>query len=654
MRLKTTAPWLLLSVAVAGLATADQQFLDEPAGDHYRLSAAVTAAPAALRAGEVRLLFDYGDDRNTLYLSLRGEQAQFHRVLDGRDTPLGAAGPLYRGAAADRLEVAVQRQDWALVAIVNQVVCARAEDRSLPVGRVGYRTDGTGLKVEQLELQPTEDIYFADDFMRADEKLGQWTPLTGKWENNQQGSKASRSANAFSFRSLGDSESLAVAGHPFWSDYTFQAAVRSDGTGALGLAVGVIDERHYYRLRWTSAQHADGGTVRLQRVFGGQVTDLTRPLPGGFKDQVWYKVQLALSGGRLFGWIDETPLFEVAVQAFGEGRVGLWTEPGADDKPDVAGALFDDVYVRTWPVFVDDFLTAVPGRWQPTAAPWDLAGGAARATAGGQLVLQAGDWGEVTWSAEVTAGDGQVGLLLHRTADGRALALRCAAGASELVRLDGERVTVLDHLDRGLAPGSSHHLSVSWDNGLVRAKVDHEPWLDAFDLSLPAGRCGLLATGRGASFRAAKAFFRATFWSPPPFLPADFVTDQYMVGWASPGAVWIEAPGSATRWHKGFFYGDRRVSFQVPELGKQKGRVQLVLGAPSTSTAEAWTLEMELATEGQLLTLRLKQGERVAAEARPAVTAGQPELVVELRGRFVLVWLEGRNVLHHAVQEVRR
>ena len=314
------------------------QMADDTVGENYRLGVVATAPAAALAAGELRLILDRSDEQHYYYLRLKGDQAQFFRVEDGRVTPIGTRGRIRRGSPAERLALVVHRQDWSLVLVCNQVVCVRAEDRSLPPGAVGRGVEGKGLSFGAFTVQPTEDIYFSDDFMRSDEQTGAWNPLLGKWQNNQQGSKSSRSANAFSYRAVGDGPSLAVAGFPFWSDYAAQAAVRCDGTGAVGLAVGVQDAHNYFLLRWTAARSADGGTCRLQRVFQDRVTDLTPPVPGGFAERGWYKLQLALAGGHLFAWIDDTPVLEAAVEGFGEGLVGLYEEPGPDDKPDVAGS----------------------------------------------------------------------------------------------------------------------------------------------------------------------------------------------------------------------------------------------------------------------------------------------------------------------------
>ncbi|MBI2301419.1 MAG: hypothetical protein HYU66_21140 [Armatimonadetes bacterium] len=633
----------LLAVAGAGAAV---QIVDDSPGAGFRLSGTLTAPRAALAKGSIRLVFEQRDARNYSYLNLAGEQARFHRVVNGVDTPVGVGGPIYRGQAGDQLPFALHRLDWQTTFLCNHVVSARAEDAGPAGGGAGYEVNGAGLSVTAPEAQPTEDIFLADDFMRAGEETGGWTTVTGKWENNQQGSKSSRSANAFSYRSVGDAPALTVVGYPFWSDYSTQVAVRCDGSGAVGLAAGFADEKNYVRLRWTSARQPDGGTCRLQRVLDGQVTDLTPPLPGGFREKVWYKLQLAVAGGKVLGWIDDVPLFEVAEPTGGEGKVGLWTEPGEEHDP-LGGALFDDLVVRSWPYFGEDFVVPSQGRWEAVGAPWQLGtGGFGAAPADGLLLAGPADWSEVCFEADAQAERGAVGVVVHRTAQGGYYALRAGRDEVALVKVAGGKATVLDRAAPGVAPGKPHRLALEWEDGLLRGRVDGQERLESFDLEFPAGRCGLLAEGSaGARFTTIRARFRPTFYNPPPTVPEEFAKDPYMTEWASPGAAWVKVDNSPVRWHKGFFYGDRKIRFTVPGFGTQAGQAQIILGAPDTTTQDAWRLVVGLATAEPKLTLRLLHGEQVLGEAKPAVQSDQPAVVFELRGRFLLVWVDDQCVL---------
>lgn len=643
----------------AGLLAGPVQLLDEPGGPSYRLSAVATASVAALAAGEVRLILDHRDQAHYTYAAVGAERARIVAVRDGQEQAIGTSAAIYRARPAERLALAVQRSPWGVVLYCNHVECARAELPVTESGAVGTQVNGHGLNLAEVELQPTDELYFADDFMRTDAQIGAWELLTGRWENNQQGSKSSRSANAFSFRSLGEADSLVVTGYPFWSDYCAQTAVRCDGDGAVGLAVGVADEQHYYRLRWTSVSHPDGGSLRLQRVFDGQVADLAPALPGGFRPRVWYKLQLALAGGRLLAWVDRQPLFDVAVQALGEGRVGLWTDRGPTETAENSGALFDDVVIRTWPLFGDDFRLTSHGRWQPRDGEWTIGSGptgAASVAGDGVLLSTADGFTDGLLEADLRTQSGAVGLLLNADAQGGGYALMASPQGCELRRLKpGGGHDVLAASPQALTPETWHRLSLGWDHGLLRCRLDGAPLLDGFDLAHPAGRVGLVAEqAAGALFDNVSLQLRPTFYDLPPQLPSDFVNDEYMTSWAAPGAAWIEVAGSPARWHKGFFFGDRTVAFTIPGFGDQTGAADLVLGASATGQ-EAGNLRLRLTLPGgKALKLELRQGDRVLAEASPKVEADAPELTFELRSRFVLVWIDGVNVLRYELREGER
>jgi hypothetical protein len=632
------------------------------AGDvNYRVGGTLVAPAAALAAGEVDLLFDYADAKNTYVLRLKGEQAQFLRLKDGHAETLGMGGTLRRGAAGDKLPFSLQRRDWEMLFLCNGVVCARAEDRVLPSGKVGWSASGAGLGVEGMTPpQPVEELFFSDDFMRGDDSLGGWKLVQGKWGITQQGSRASRSAKAFTFHSQGGGPCLAVHGNVWDCDYSAQCAVRCDNNGAVGLVVGYQDERDYYRLRWTAAGAEDGGTFRLQRVLDGQVTDLMPPIPGGFQPRVWYKLQLSMSGGWVYGWLDDTPMFEVATSTFGEGKLGLCSEPGKGEEPDSAGAVFDAVVERGFPLLVDDFTRPASGRWTAVGGDWQprygavlpTGGGFVAAPASGLYAVGADDWQNATFEADVSYTGGSVGLVTCRQANGDLYAAGVSPQGCILARLDHGVAKPLAGTQKGVPTGDWHRVSLAAEDGLLRLSVDGEERLEAFDDALPQGGCGLFTDkAQGARFTNVRARFRPDSYSLPPMLPAEFVSDRYMASWASPGAAWIQVEGQPSRWHKGFFYGDRRVHFTIPGLGKQQGKVTLALGAADTTAVSGYQLVIALTKDKKDIGLTLRDGDKVLDQVTVPGEGDAPEVAFELRGRFVLVEVGGKTVLHHALPE---
>lgn len=643
---------LVLALSALGAQTPAVQLKDAEGSANFQVAGVVTGSVAALAAGEVRLVFDYQDASNYYYLGLLRDYAQFYRLRDNQSLALGVGGTLRREKGSDELKISLQRSDWGLAAVCNKVVVARAEGRTWPGGKLGTWVRGDGLSATLKDPQSLEDIFFSDDFMRTGENFGGWEFAEGKWQNNQQGTKTSRSANAFTFRSVGGAPLVAAHGHAFDRDYVVQCAMRCDNNGAVGLVVGYQDDANYYRLRWSAADAADGGTCRLQRVFGGKVTDLTPALPGGFQARTWYKLALSLAGGYIYGWIDDVPLFEVAAQAFGEGKIGLYSEPGNNEDVTNAGATFDDVVERSWPLFADDFTAPSQNRWG--GANWKLApavsGGQAIAPAGGQLLCGTTDWQDTTFEADATCASGNVGLVSCRQ-PGKGYGLLAGPAGCQLVRFDGEQRVVLAKSAKALTAGATHRLSLSVDAGLLRAGWDGETVLEAFDQTTPAGPCGLWTEGStGASFARVRCLFRPASYQLPPFLPPDFVQDRYMTAWASPSAAWIQESGTGPRWHKGFFYGDRKVHFSIPAVKTQEGKVTIALGASSTGNLDGYVLTVTLA-KGADVALALSQGKTALREAKAKPEGEAAEVVFELRGKVVLVAVDGKVVLSQSVSE---
>ncbi|NWG76220.1 MAG: hypothetical protein HXY24_16735, partial [Rubrivivax sp.] len=338
--------------------------------------------------------------------------------------------------------------------------------------------------------------------------------------------------------------------------------------------------------------------------------------------------------------------FDVAVQGTGEGLVGLWTEPGAGDNSRNRGALFDDVIVRSYPLIADDFYRPAAGRWTPVGTGWKLTyGESGQALAEGTGLLLAGPaWTDGTWSADLRLERGAVGLVVGTYEEGHGYGVRLRTDRAELVKL-GPEPTVVDSIDHGVAAGNWVNLALSRDRGLIRASLDGRVILETFDAAAPGGRCGLLAEDARAAVDNCQARFEPTFWQPPPTLPAEFENDQYMTTWAGPGAAWIQVEGSEAHWHKGFFYGDRQVKFTIPGVGEQEGRVAILMSSDTDESAATYRLELALSRQAPKLRLALRHGGQTLGSAEVAEPGDQADVQYELRGRFLVVWVNGECVL---------
>jgi len=134
----------------------------------------------------------------------------------------------------------------------------------------------------------------------------------------------------------------AWTGDQGWSDYTFNARVRSTDNDGIGVMAYYQDGSNYYRFHWDASRDIDtqsGGTQRrvLDKVVGGSWTVLASDnVP--YAVSQWYDVSMALHDGRITVLVDGSPVFDVNDGSHSGGGVGLYSWGNQN-------CYFDDVQV---------------------------------------------------------------------------------------------------------------------------------------------------------------------------------------------------------------------------------------------------------------------------------------------------------------------
>ncbi len=603
-----------------------------------------------------------------------------------KDKELAAVrAPLAAGA------LVVQRRGAMWRVLLNNKTVLEAEDATLSAGKVGYAG-----AVSEAKLQPVEEIALDDDFMRVKEDVAYqaakgdphsgmrisdikdnetiWKSVAGTWattglsENAE--AQVAQSVNAFVFKTASAGDSMALAGRPFWNDYSFEASVRPEGASAIGLAFYAQDARNYLIMKWQARQGLDenSGRVLLQAVVDGKETTLAQSA-GGFEDKQWYRMKVAISGNLVRAYVDDNEVARARTTLFGRGQAGLW----AHNDSDKASALFDDVRVRSNHDIEDDFSRRVPGRWQAQGEwNWNGAAQATGAAASRALIGEAG-WHDYSVAAPLALpADGSAGLLLNESAEGAYL-VRVGgsrshagfAGKAQILKLGGGKVQVLASAPIGSAlDGKAVTLGASADDGYLSATVDGTRVADAFDDSLKSGRAGLWS--RRASTAPTFGAFAVRFpdvrptWAKVPELYNDARQAETMGGWSTPEGFWLPTnpmadPNAAlatqvsakpadasklptTMWHKGTFWGDGGMKFKVPELSAAQSFV-ILLDGPSSKAGN----EMQLAfmVKDGALQCSLTQGSQATPVANGSVKiegkASDYNVDIRQRGSFIIV-----------------
>ncbi|HIE53191.1 MAG TPA: hypothetical protein EYP85_15675 [Armatimonadetes bacterium] len=607
--------------------------------------------PIPWPAGAVlRLAFDAANENDHLALKVTWQRAALLRVRGGREQVL-AEGRWIPLAGGNSVPVVLKRRAWRLSAVIAGEVAVVAYTAERPGPRLGVAVSPP-LQWAETQCQPVVPLYFSDDFMRAPGEGGAWTVLQGNWRNQgvqSQKFDPRKSANPFVFRAQGPEPALATAGYWFWDSYQFRAAVKPEGNGTVGLAAYVQDAANYLLFRWTGEGKGQGRR-QLVCVRNGRERVLAEA-GGGFVPHQWYELGLDVTDGRARAWIDGQLALEAETFSFGQGPVGLF----AANCPRVR---FDDVTVRRWDTFADDFdppaaaWTAATGNWEFTAQA--LHGRATRTSAAALMFTCPTEWTAFTWEAEAEPqGAAGVGLCFGVQDANNYYLFRWggkqAAGFAQklqVVKVENGKPRVLAEQLAPLPSNQPVRLRVSVQEGVVAATASGGkavPPLQAAAPDFAPGRLGLCAYGtRPVAFR------RVAAWQHDeeprlPKLTEQFTKEETMEGWASARGAWYN-PAPGTYWHKGDFFGSRLLRMNVP--ASFKGRVTLVISAPEPNVNDGYRLIVRPGPQG--IWGELSRQTKVVATGSLPLPEGAPqmEIALEQHGSLVLVRVAERIVFH--------
>ena len=213
------------------------------------------ARPIAAKAGEARAVFGYRDARNFALLRAMPAQIELWNVADGKARKVGQRA---RPESA-KSEVTLQVQGARVRVLLDNASVIEAQLKLAGAG-FGTATRG-GFSWDAGDVQPTENVVFRDDFMRAQgpddaEVPSEWQ-VEGGWKTS--GAMRPRAddalnPNPFVFRASFDKnllpagksddktvgEDIARAGRWFWSDYALTTSVRAtDGNDGAPLCAAL-------------------------------------------------------------------------------------------------------------------------------------------------------------------------------------------------------------------------------------------------------------------------------------------------------------------------------------------------------------------------------------------------------------------------------
>ncbi len=286
--------------------------------------------------------------------SISGNQQEFYMIHVGRnDTQLawygrGQKREISRGKGLQNgngWKLLLIRSPEGIRLLSNDEVLLRADINIPSGGALKYALGCPHLSVEELRYQPTEQVFFTDDFTQGDDNLTSWDK-TGQWSLQGVDSpqpNPNLSANPFALRATvtpQQPKAFALTGYWFWHSYAAQASVKVQGRATAGLIAYARGLDDFWMLtlepkgNW---RYFPKGSVRLVRVRSGKEVVLAeQALP--LEDDQWYELRISADNATVRGWVDGIEVVRATLNGFPMGQVGLYAT--GDGR-----VYFDDVIV---------------------------------------------------------------------------------------------------------------------------------------------------------------------------------------------------------------------------------------------------------------------------------------------------------------------
>ena len=619
---------------------------------NFRFCFKALARPVALRA-----LVNCQDPKSYYYVEFADERVRLGRVEHELELRIGTQKRM-SADHGDVHEVVIKRRDADLVVVVDGELAARAFDSTFTGGQLGLGVQRDSAEISGVRVQPVDDVFFADDFMRAETDHSPWEVEAGAWRICSL-SNPSLSSNAFYYVGKGASSAASVAGHWFWDNYRVEVSVQPRSDAAFGLYFCYRNPENHFL--FTCDNDPVDPARKIVRTFHGDSTVVARS-SGGFLRHQWYRLRADVTDGRAQIYLDDNPVLAVSDPALCFGKIGLYTEDTG------AGTDFDDVSVQGWRVFQDDFDALCARKWTELGGQWTHIADRSkrdrvesrRLSASSEAPAKAAtgleDWQNYAFSVDIGPwARGAVGLCFYYSDEGNYYACRWRRNERDEVR---ELVKVVDGVENVLAqqvgqPVSSRPIRAEAhvDQGHIRVSADGELLFEAFDTGLVKGKVGLLVS------QCPLVWFnraRVTFHSPPkPLLSVHevFAHEKSMQIWSGAESDW-ERHYQATdgwsclfNWHRAAFHRDVDVELSVDSLVGDTNSLGLIVAANDPAPGSGYQLSAAQKDGRWELTL-LEGGSEVGTKE---LESGQQPRLFRLRkaGRFCAAYVDGRCLLWH-------
>lgn len=460
--------------------------------------------------------------------------------------------------------------------------------------------------VGETTFQKTGPVFFDEDFMHAENDLGEWTVREGDWGvvalNNP-----TRSANPFSLTSKA-AQGVITAGYPFWRNYEFSCAVHTEGVVSFGLLL-CYTEAAEYRLEFEPGTNVD--TLALTRRDGEQVRVLGHVDVAGIANQ-WTVLRVSQFHGYFNVWRDDIPLMSVVDPApLIGGAVGVSAKHAGSVK-------FDDASVR--PV---TRLDVDPAKSDP----------ALRA-----LVLA-----NVSVTARVESiGDG-VSLYARRNGLGNEITATLKVDTAGNLQV-GVGGTVTESVPVETPPSGPFDLALH--------VLDGDAWCSINDRIVAFGKCGEITAPGAVGVDGNVIQYSVAAATPLPAIKNRvrvFEHEKAMSAWSKNSTDWLSATNKTDviHWHRSDFWSAVSIEQDLrPWHAELKAHSFALLFAGTTTAGKADQIELKIAPKSEDdVYIEIRSGNM--SSAKTFKKDALPEsMQLERRGGKILVWIDGELWKH--------
>ncbi|MEW6357651.1 MAG: hypothetical protein AB1696_15070 [Planctomycetota bacterium] len=595
---------------------------------------------------------------NYYFVDLKESAIEIGRVENGIEVHIGTRTEAGIGTGQPR-KVVVKRRDASIAVVVDDTIVATAYDGTFAEGEVLFGAIDGSVAYEKPAIQMIGSRYFTDDFMKAeDDKLGDWLPLSGKWEISSLDNPG-LSSNAFTLsRQKGEGEGIVVASpfkHWFWDNYAYEAAVKPLGTEPVGVVFYYRDPANYYLFKW-GAHGSKFPKMQLVKRYGDHETVLVEQT-GGYTPGQWYALRIRVFNTHVTAFIDDHAVIEVEDPNLCYGTVGLYSAGGE-------GASFDDVRVADVRGYEDNFTQYSAGRWTEMGGEWKVLtesdgqdsfavnaeGGPAKAISGEP------HWRDYSYSVRIGPwAKGAAGICFYYLDELNYYAFKWRKGRDAertLVKVVEGRETVLHRDDPPEGGAGRYQVTATIHDGHMILSVDGEPLFEEWDTDLEGGSVGLLAESTpSALFGEVKVDFRGER-SAMPTLHEAFSRESTMADWASVKSDWQDVRNDMlgdvvfqTNWNRADFPGDVDFEIRYIPAPAPDAQLRMILAGDGQDFLSGYSLVVHV--EKNVMKCDLWRQDQVVARGEIGPPGDVAGLRFERRGRYIAGLIGRRLIVKH-------